>query len=111
MTKKSEKVKAWRRRTKERLCKAFGSKCGICGYNKCTDALEYHHIDPTTKEFGLGQRRASCVSWARLCEEARKCVMLCSNCHKEVHAGIAEIPDDILRFDENYADYKNMSVV
>lgn len=102
----SENVKAWRKRTKERLVKAFGSSCGICGYNKCVKALDFHHLDPDQKDFSFGKVRANIKSWDKIVVEARKCVMLCANCHREVHADIIDIPEDIRRFDENFATYK-----
>jgi len=36
----------WRRDVKECLIRAFGSKCGICGYDRCNEALEFHHLTP-----------------------------------------------------------------
>ena len=62
-----------------------GGKCEICGYNKCQSALEFHHKDPTKKEFELGKIIRSKKTFF---EEADKCHLLCANCHREVHAGI-----------------------
>ena len=106
MSKSSEKVKAWRKRTKERMVESMGGCCQICGYNKTHKALEFHHIDPNEKEMGFGETRANNVSWAKLVVELRKCIMLCSNCHKEVHEGITELPRSYASFDENYVEYK-----
>lgn len=97
MSKSSEKVKAWRRRTKEKLVVGFGGKCGICQYDRCYAALDFHHLDPAEKDFGFAARGNS-RSWAKIVEEAKKCVMMCSNCHSEYHAGLIEIPKDIPRF-------------
>jgi hypothetical protein len=99
-----EKVMNWRHRTKKKVVKAFGSKCGCCGYDKCHNALEFHHIDPNEKEPGWGSFQSHTRSWARIVVEMAKCVMICSNCHKECHAGIREIPPDIQRFDESLAN-------
>jgi len=61
-----------------------GGKCEICGYNKFQGALEFHHRDPTQKDFQLS--KASCWSFnERVKKELDKCQMLCSNCHKELH--------------------------
>lgn len=108
MSKRSERVKTWRYRTKSRLIKAFGGKCGICGYDKCDDVFEFHHINSKEKEFGLGSARGNTISWERMVNEVRKCVMLCSNCHKEVHSSRSNtiIPENITRFNERFADYK-----
>jgi hypothetical protein len=98
------KVKAWRRNTKQRIFLSMGAKCQCCGYNRCHDALELHHVDPKTKEFEVGDIRANPVSWARIVTELRKCVMLCAICHREVHAGIREIAIGSTTFNEAYAD-------
>lgn len=98
-TKNSKVVDAYRKRLKNRMVEAFGSKCGICSYNTCVHALEFHHLDPTEKEFGFGTKWSR--SWETLKKELQKCVMLCSNCHKEYHHGIVSIPDNIQRYDES----------
>lgn len=69
----------------------FGGKCTICGYSKYVGALDFHHLDPTTKSFGLANRGLT-KSMKVLTEEAQKCVLLCANCHREVEAGIISIP-------------------
>lgn len=58
-----------------------GAKCLICGYNKCTAALEFHHRDPTEKDPSWS------IGWSlpRLKKELDKCDILCANCHREVH--------------------------
>lgn len=63
--------------------KEYGGKCVRCGYDKCIDALEFHHIDPTQKEFSLGQRRGLNIEALRA--ELEKCILVCSNCHVEIH--------------------------
>jgi 5-methylcytosine-specific restriction endonuclease McrA len=102
----SEKVKRWRKNTKRRIIAAMGGSCRHCGYDKCDEALECHHIDPTEKEFGFGAMRANPKSWERIVVELRKCVLLCANCHREVHAGL--IPDNFVSsFNEEWIDYKH----
>lgn len=71
-----------RRRQKENLVEEFGGKCSSCGYSKCLDALEFHHIDPSTKNFGLSAIWR--IGLVRAREEAKKCILLCANCHREV---------------------------
>ena len=53
MSNKSEAVKIWRKNTKQKMIKAMGNHCQICNYNKCPEALELHHIDPSEKEFRI----------------------------------------------------------
>ena len=62
-----------------------GGKCQSCGYNKCLEALEFHHIDPKQKDFSISQYGHS-RSWERVRKELDKCVILCANCHREIHA-------------------------
>jgi hypothetical protein len=62
----------------------------MCGYADCHAALEFHHLEPHAKQFGLAQYgMARSIERARL--EARKCVLLCSNCHAEVECGFRSI--------------------
>ena len=61
----------------------YGRKCVVCGYNKCVDALEFHHTDPLEKEFHLGERRGLSVD--KLRNELNKCMLVCRNCHAEIH--------------------------
>ena len=59
-----------------------GGKCEHCGYSKYVGALEFHHKDPKQKDpKGLRAYKLS-----RLFAEVDKCILLCSNCHKEEHA-------------------------
>ena len=108
MSKESIAVIKWRSRTKERIVQAFGGKCGICEYEKCQDALELHHLDPTKKEFTFGKIRANPRSWTKIVNELKKCVMLCCICHREYHAGMQIIPETITRFNESFSDYKEI---
>jgi hypothetical protein len=65
-----------------------GGKCERCGYNRCIDALEFHHADPTQKDFNISSKGYT-RSWKRVQAELDKCVMLCANCHRETHAKLA----------------------
>jgi len=107
MSKASEAVKLWRKRTKERIVESMGGKCVCCGYDYCNDALDLHHLDPTEKEFCFGSIKANCKSWAKIVVELRKCILLCSRCHREIHSNMRQIPKNPKRFDENYINYTN----
>jgi hypothetical protein len=98
-----KKTIAWRQRAKIRLIAAFGGGCGICGYNRYPGSLVFHHINPEEKDFAFGRFRS--LGWNRIVLEVRKCVMLCSNCHGEVHAGLSSI-EMCPRFNEEFADYR-----
>ena len=80
----TESVVRRRRELKRLLVNEFGGKCELCGYNKCVGALEFHHKDPKKKLFGIAQRMHS-KSFDKLVKEARKCMLLCANCHDELH--------------------------
>ncbi len=113
MNPRSERVKRWRYNTKQRLIDAFGGKCGICGYDQCPDVFEFHHLKAEEKDFHWGQINGNIRGWDTIVNEIRKCVMLCSNCHREVHSkrSTTTVPDDIIRFNEEYADYRKAKVV
>lgn len=63
----------------------LGGQCVWCGYNRCLDALDFHHIDPTQKSFSICKDRGK-FGLPKLREEAKKCLLICSNCHREEHA-------------------------
>jgi len=105
----SERVKAWRHRSKERMVESMGGKCQCCGYDKCKEALSFHHIDPAYKELAFGNIRANPQSWTKVVEELKKCILVCNNCHSEIHAGVRLVPDSFAKFDESYADYTKLT--
>jgi hypothetical protein len=78
-----------RRKAKEILVREAGGRCQLCGYDRSQTALQFHHLDPNTKEFGVAHRGARGIE--RLRAEIRKCVLLCSNCHAEVESGFSSI--------------------
>lgn len=81
----SESVILWRKRTKIKLIEYKGGKCEICGYNRCNRALEFHHKNPSEKDFTISGRS---LSFDRLKDEVDKCLLVCSNCHSEIHDGL-----------------------
>ncbi len=66
-----------------------GGRCALCGYNKCERALTFHHLDPTIKEYNFAGNHGR--KWEVIKAELDKCVLLCQNCHCEVHAGVRTI--------------------
>ncbi|MEA2493043.1 MAG: hypothetical protein QOJ29_954 [Thermoleophilaceae bacterium] len=80
-----------RRRVKAILVEEAGGRCVRCGYDRCVRALEFHHLDPGGKSFAVS-RKGVTRSIAEVRAEASKCVLLCSNCHAEVEAGLAAPP-------------------
>jgi hypothetical protein len=68
-----------------------GGQCLMCSYNTSSRALHFHHLDSETKLFGISARGVT-RSWEKVKSELDKCVLLCANCHAEVHDGITQLP-------------------
>ncbi len=68
-----------------------GGKCEICGYDKCDRALSFHHINPKTKSFGLSDKGLT-KAYNTIKKEIDKCILVCANCHMEIHEGITQLP-------------------
>jgi transposase-like protein len=79
-----------RRKVKEILVAEAGGACARCGYARYAGALQFHHLDPSQKSFGLATGGLA-RSLARARAEVAKCVLLCANCHPEIEAGLATI--------------------
>ena len=77
------------------LVEMFGNCCQKCGYNKNLSALHFHHINPVEKKFKLDMRVLSNKKWEFIVNEAKKCTLLCSNCHAEEHNPELEIQNVI----------------
>lgn len=75
--------KTRRKERKQKLVEMFGGKCVKCGYDRSIKALDFHHISRAGKSFNLSCLGYTC-SWERLLEEAKKCELLCANCHREL---------------------------
>ena len=87
---RSGRVSEQRRKNKKILVEEHGGKCKICGYNRYYGSLQFHHIDPTTKSFGVSDGGIS-NGISRMREESKKCILLCANCHAELENGIIEL--------------------
>ena len=74
----------------KKKCLAYkGNKCLVCDYKRCSQALHFHHLDPSAKEFTISGKH--CKSESSILEELNKCVLLCCRCHSEHHAGIIDV--------------------
>lgn len=73
-----------------KIKQARGGKCARCGYNTCIKALEFHHIDPSQKDFTISNDR---FKLHEAVQESKKCILICSNCHKELHDNLWNIED------------------
>jgi hypothetical protein len=87
---RSERIVRHRRKVKAILVAEAGGRCRICGYDRDLGALHFHHLDPTMKRLQIS--RGIGLPLKALRNEARKCVLLCSNCHAEVEDGVIDVP-------------------
>lgn len=81
-----------RRKVKSMLVEYKGGKCEICGYNKCNRGLEFHHKDPSEKDFGIADKGLT-RNIDILKKEVDKCILVCRNCHAEMHDTEQELKD------------------
>lgn len=89
MTVNSERVAKRRKLLKEKAVEYLGGKCSICGYDKCINALQFHHINPENKDFSISAKGYT-RSWKIVKKELDKCILVCANCHCEVHASLVK---------------------
>ncbi len=75
-------------KNKIKCVKYKGGKCSMCGYNKCLRALTFHHVNPETKKFGISAELYK--RWKDLQLELDKCILVCINCHSEIHSKSGE---------------------
>jgi predicted nucleic acid-binding Zn ribbon protein len=70
---------------KLKLIEMGGGACANCGYNKNITAFHFHHLEPSTKLFRLDAQAIGNRSWQAILDEFAKCILLCGNCHAELH--------------------------
>lgn len=93
--KKSSRSKAVVKRRKNVKVRALsykGNKCYICGYDRCIGALEFHHLDPSRKDFAISTN-GNTRSLEKIKAELDKCICVCANCHREIHNSIIDLND------------------
>ncbi|MFQ5541379.1 MAG: hypothetical protein ACE5E2_01000 [Candidatus Binatia bacterium] len=78
-------VQKRRRKIREMAVERLGGRCTHCGYDRCGEPLELHHLESSDKDFGISDKGYT-RSWERVRAELLKCEFLCANCHREVHA-------------------------
>lgn len=75
-----------------KIKKHRGGKCERCGYGKSMKALEFHHLDPSQKDFTISNDHFKLKDAV---EETKKCILICANCHRELHDGLWSIEEVI----------------
>jgi transposase len=88
---RSEAVSRRRQRVKAILVAEAGGRCVICGYDRHVAALSFHHLEPDQKLMNVSARGVA-LAIDTLRAEARKCVLLCANCHAELDNGGTTLP-------------------
>lgn len=86
----SKNDKRWRTKSKVWAVRYAGGRCQVCGYDKFLGNLVFHHVKD--KLHDISRMIATHQSWEKVMEEVDKCVLLCANCHGEVHGGMTECP-------------------
>lgn len=88
-------VQRRRNKIKEMAIEYKGEECNICGYKRCKSALEFHHLDPSKKDFAISAKGYT-RSWETVKAELNKCIMVCANCHREIHDGIIDLNSNVI---------------
>lgn len=93
----------FRKRIKLALVKGFSHKCSYCGLRDAPQLYDFHHVDPSTKSFGIANSSTTRSKQA-YADEAKKCIMLCANCHRRIENGLISLDDftPILFDEEKY---------
>jgi hypothetical protein len=85
-----EAVTRRKQRVRRILIGEAGGRCAVCGYERCIINLHFHHVDPATKKLLMSAQTGQALDTFR--EEAKKCVLVCANCHGEIETGLIESP-------------------
>lgn len=104
---KSHPVVAFRKRIKVALVEAFGHRCACCGLIDNPVLYDFHHINPETKEFGISNASTTRSRQAYF-EEAKKCIMLCSNCHRKIENDLITLEDVIISLPDEQKYYQTL---
>ena len=80
-------MKLHARKRKEEAIKLLGGKCVICNGTFHQAVYDFHHKDPTQKESGIAKLLQSyAITHPKVQVELNKCILVCSNCHRTLHA-------------------------
>lgn len=98
--------KYWRTQIKARGVQALGGKCAICGgvFDDC--CYDFHHLNPTTKDFNISDQNTNGArSWLYIRDELKKCALLCANCHRRYHNALVDFDTEKSYFNEDFYDW------
>ena len=80
------------------LVEEAGGCCAVCGYDRCVVNLTFHHVNPAEKTLAMTMALGKSIATFRT--EAKKCVLVCANCHGEIEAGLIPSPPAGTTYDE-----------
>jgi hypothetical protein len=83
-------------RVRRILIEEAGGRCAVCGYDRCVVSLHFHHVDPGSKSFTVNTSQGRSLAAFRV--EAKKCVLVCANCHGEIEIGLIPSPPPGARY-------------
>jgi hypothetical protein len=72
-----------RQNIKKKILQQRGENCEICEYSICPRTLSFHHKNPKEKDFTVSANMEK--SFDKIKHETDKCMILCANCHMELH--------------------------
>lgn len=81
---------------KQAAIEGMGGECQICGYSKCHRTLHFHHVNPKSKDFSF--TGIAYIDWIEIENELKKCILVCANCHGEIHANVTSIPKKYTKY-------------
>lgn len=79
----NKRILAYGRQLKQKAVEYLGGQCCLCGYYKSMRSLTFHHKNPSQKDFSIGKHKN--LKWETIRKELDKCMLLCANCHGEIH--------------------------
>ena len=82
------------------LIEEAGHRCAVCGYDRSTYNLHFHHVYPAQKSFEMSMAAGKSLQAYR--SEAKKCVLVCANCHGEIETGLVPSPPPGARWGEEW---------
>lgn len=95
------RMQSYRVGVKQKCIEYKGGKCHICGYDKCKAALSFHHLDSSQKDYTIS---GGTKSFENLKSELDKCILVCSNCHQEIHSGLHTLDGLVWSMVDGYPD-------
>lgn len=79
------------------IWRTIAPRCAACGFDRHPAAMDMHHLGEKEELMSKLAAQLAATPSPRnaknLIAEAARCIPLCSNCHRLLHAGVIEVPD------------------